>query len=97
MPRTLQQVDSTLIKAIARAFRWRHMLETRPLRDDQGVNLGREDQSVLRQPRAASDVASAKHSGGDTRWTAASDDDTGGVDEAISSSLGEQCRPWPRQ
>jgi len=47
-------------------------------------SLGREDQPIIRHPGTTSDVAGARHSRGDTRWTAAGGDDTDGVDEAIS-------------
>ncbi len=59
MPPAAPQVDSTLVKAIARAFRWQKMLGDWPIRDDQGDRQGREDQSVLCQPGAEVDAVGA--------------------------------------
>ena len=56
------RVDSTMIKALARAFRWRRMLETGAVATVQGDRGEGEDQRLLRQPGAAADAAGAGRS-----------------------------------
>ena len=66
MPPAAAQVDTTLVKAIARAFRWQKMLETgRYATINQGGRESREDQSLLCQPGAAVDPAGADDGRGD--------------------------------
>ena len=66
-----RHVDNAMVKAIARAFRWREMLESGDVRDHRGDRRRREDQRVLRRPRAAADAAGAGHRRGDPGWAAA--------------------------
>ena len=67
------RVDSAMVKALARAFRWRKML-------DEGVYGTwriwpvRSDGSVLRQRHSPAHAAFAGDSGGDPRWAAAGGD-----------------------
>ena len=56
-----RHIDNAMVKAIARAFRWREMLENGTLRDHRGDRRRREDQRVLRRPRPAADAAGARH------------------------------------
>ena len=65
------RVDNAMVKALARAFRWRKML-------DAGVHATLEDLArakgvarVLRQPGPAADAARAGDRGGDPRRAAA--------------------------
>ena len=65
------RVDNAMVKALARAFRWRKML-------DEGVHATLEDlarakgvQRDLRQPGPAADAARAGDRRGDPRWAAA--------------------------
>ena len=64
------RIDNAIVKALARAFRWRKMLDT-------GVHATLEDLARakgvrdLRQPGSAADVARAGDRGGDPRWAAA--------------------------
>ena len=53
-----QQVDNAMVKAIARAFRWREMLESGTYATIKEI-AGREDQRDLRRSRAAADAAGA--------------------------------------
>ena len=63
-PAPRANVDSALLKALARGFRWRKLLETGDYLDHRGNRRRREHQSVLRQPGAAHDAAGARDRGG---------------------------------
>ena len=54
-------VDNAMVKALARAFRWRKMLDDRRACDDEGRCPGEGRRAVLREPDAAADAARAGH------------------------------------
>ena len=56
-----RHIDNAMVKAIARAFRWREMLENGEHATIRGDRRGREDQRDLRRSRAAADAAGAGH------------------------------------
>ena len=65
------RVDNAMVKALARAFRWRKMLDDGVLRDDGGPGQAQGRRTRLRQPGAAADAARAGDRGGDPRRAAA--------------------------
>src|SRR5262245_30792804 len=67
-----------MVKAIARAFRWRKM----PKRH------ARDHREVLRGPHATADAAGTRHCRGNPWWTAAQGDDE--VDAAVPVEWGKQ-------
>ena len=56
-----RHVDNAMVKAIARAFRWREMLESGEYATITRDRRCRENQRDLRRTRAAADVAGAGH------------------------------------
>ena len=56
-----RHVDNAMVKAIARAFRWRDMLESGEYATISGDRHRREDQRVLRRPCPTADAAGAGH------------------------------------
>ena len=66
-----RHIDNAMVKAVARAFRWREMLETRHPLDHRRDRSGREDQCVLRGAGLADDATRAEYRGSDPEWAAA--------------------------
>ena len=65
----LPRIDSTLVKALARAHRWNKMLKTG--RYSSAAELAAaENQPALRQPGAAANLVSTGHRGSDRRGAA---------------------------
>ncbi len=79
---TRARIDTTMVKALARAFRWRRMLETgavstvREIAAKEKIN-GSYVSRVLHP-------AGASHRGGVPGWAAAGRNDAAEADEAIS-------------
>ena len=65
------RVDNAMVKALARAFRWRKMLDDGRARDAGGSGAGEGRARDLRQPDPAADAAGAGDRGGDPRRAAA--------------------------
>ena len=65
------RVDNAMVKALARAFRWRKMLDEGAARDARGFGAGEGRGAVLREPGSAVNAARAGHRGGDPRRAAA--------------------------
>ena len=70
-PRKLlcQQVDNAMVKAIARAFRWREMLENGTHATIKEIANDEESMSPMSRGSSA-DAAGAGDRGGDSEWTA---------------------------
>ena len=82
------RVDTTLVKALARAHRWQGMLKRR-LRLDRGAGQGGEDQPVLLGPGAPAHPARARDRGEHPRRaTRPGEDYPRAFDEAVSGGLG---------
>jgi hypothetical protein len=77
------RIDNTMVKAIARAFRWRN----RHAHDRRGDSRRREDQCVLRGSRPAADPAIAGDRRGDSGWAAAGGPTARGLAEAVSGRV----------
>ena len=54
------RIDSTLVKALARAHRWNRLLESSRYGLRRGARCCREDQPVLREPGAAAHLAGTR-------------------------------------
>ena len=65
------RVDNAMVKALARAFRWRKMLDDRRVRNAGGSGAGQGRRAVLREPDPAADAARAGYRGGDPGRAAA--------------------------
>jgi hypothetical protein len=76
-----RRVDNAMVKAIARAFRWREMLETGTYATI--AEIAAAEKINARGSRPAAHAASAGHRRGNPGWTAAGGDDPGGVDAAV--------------
>jgi hypothetical protein len=84
-PPICRRIDSAMVKAIARAFRWRKMLENGTYATI--AEIAAVEKINLRRAGAEADAAGAGHCGSDTRWTAAGADNAGGADATISGAL----------
>ncbi len=81
-------VDDTLVKALARAFRWRRLLETGVHGTVDEIRPRRGDQRLLREPHPPPHPARARHRRGHPRRTAAAPTHPGAADEAVSVAMG---------
>ena len=82
-----RHIDNAMVKAIARAFRWRDMLENGTYATIAEIAAAEKINEILRRSRPAADPAGAGHCRGYPGWTAAGRDDAGGADETISGAL----------
>ena len=82
-----RHIDNAMVKAIARAFRWRDMLENGTHATIAEIAAAEKINEFLRGPRAAADLAGAGHCRGDPGWAAVSADDAGGIDEAVCGGM----------
>ena len=64
------RLDNAMAKALARAFRWRKMLDEGVPCDAGGTGPREERARDLRKPGAAADAAGARYRGGDPRRAA---------------------------
>jgi hypothetical protein len=55
------QVDNAMVKALARAFRWRKLLETGAYGTIEELAAAEEDQSLLPQPHPPDDTSGSRH------------------------------------
>jgi hypothetical protein len=81
-----RHIDKTMVKAIARAFRWREMLENGTHATIAEIAAA-EKINELRGSYPAADAAGAGYRRGDPGWTAAGADDAGGADATVSGAL----------
>ena len=65
------RVDNAMVKALARAFRWRKMLDEGVHATIEDLGAGQRRARDLRQPGSAADAARAGDRGGDPRRAAA--------------------------
>ena len=87
MPPAAPHVDSTLVKAIARAFRWQEkMLETGRYATIKEIARAEKTETLLRQSSARVDAVGANHGGGDPGWLG-DRPDAGGGDRAFSGRV----------
>ncbi len=64
------RVDNAMVKALARAFRWRKMLDVGVHATIENLARVKGDRQDLRQPGPALDAAGAGDDRGDPRWAA---------------------------
>jgi len=81
--------DDALVKALARAFRWKRMLERRRLRHHRRACRARGHRALLPHTRHAPDAARTRHGGGDPRQQAGTWGDLGPADERVPGGVGE--------
>ena len=77
-----------MVKAIARAFRWRDMLESGEYATIREIAAAEKINADLRRARAAADAAGAGYRGGDPQWATAPAIAVGRADEAVSGGFG---------
>jgi hypothetical protein len=81
-----RHIDKTMVKAIARAFRWREMLENGTHATIAEIAAA-EKINELRGSYPAADAAGRGYRRGHPGWTAAGADDAGGADATVSGAL----------
>ena len=86
------RVDDTLVKALARAFRWRKLLETGVHGTVDEIARAEGINRFLREPHPAPHLARAGHRRGDPRRPAAASAHPGEADEAVSGGMGTAAR-----
>ena len=89
------RVDSAMVKATARAHRWRRMLEDGTYGTIAELAAAEKINEFLRGPSAAVDAAGAGNRRSDTEWTAICRRAIGLSDEAVSGGM-EGAGTWVR-
>ena len=82
-----RRVDNAMVKAVARAFRWREMLEDGTYATIREIAVAKKINEFLRRSRTAADAAGARHRRGDPGWTAAGGAAARGSAEAVSGGV----------
>jgi hypothetical protein len=83
-----QRIDSTIVKAIARAFRWRKLLEDGTHATVEEI-ASAEKINFLCQPSPTANSTRPQYRRGHSGWAAALGDDRGHVNEAVPVGMAE--------
>ena len=97
MPPAAPHVDSTLVKAIARAFRWQKMLETGRYATIKEIAKAEKINPSYVSRVLQADAAGAGDGGGDPGWAGERGADARGGDEGVSGGVETSARPAPRR
>ena len=97
VPSSKPQPDGTLVKALARAWRWQRMLDEGVYSLGQRDRRRREHLEELREPDPAAGAAGAGHRRGDPRGEGGSGADAGAAGAAAAGELGGAAQVAARQ
>ena len=86
-------IDNTMIKAIARAFRWQKLLENGTYGCLEDIARGGEDRGFVCQPHRPAGLAGAGYRGCHSGWPPAGAPDAEGPIGSISSPVGKAETP----
>ena len=83
-----RRIDNAMVKAIARAFRWREMLENGKYATIAEIAAAEKINKSYVGRSPAADTAGTGHRRGDPEWAAAGGDDAGGAGAAVFGAVG---------